>query len=147
MARAVGKLGLLVTDLLHAVSKCALPTSTVFPLALSSSLVSMMNARNQDSRFRCLASLSYLTQPETAATTAHGFKGVGARYCQEAAVSLLSLPRMHALHNHRDNKRISKRCYQQQQLRLPLVPDTTPAATTIRFQQISREGGPTDNSG
>ena len=42
-------------------SKCARPTSTVLPLARSSSLVSMMKARNQLSRFFSLASFSYFS--------------------------------------------------------------------------------------
>ena len=42
-------------------SKCARPTSTVLPLARSSSLVSMMKARNHDSRFFSLASFSYFS--------------------------------------------------------------------------------------
>mmetsp|Transcript_19035 Transcript_19035/g.45980 ORF Transcript_19035/g.45980 Transcript_19035/m.45980 type:complete len:219 (-) Transcript_19035:8-664(-) len=46
---------------LTTVSKCAFPTSTVFPFALSSSFVSMMNARNHDSRFNSLASRSYFS--------------------------------------------------------------------------------------
>ena len=36
-------------------------TSTVFPLALSSSLVSMIKARNHESRFFSLASRSYFS--------------------------------------------------------------------------------------
>ena len=45
--------------LFFSVSKCARPTSTVLPLALSSSLVSMMYAMYQDSRFLSFASASY----------------------------------------------------------------------------------------
>ncbi len=44
-----------------AVSKYALPTSTVMPLTRSSSLVSMMYAMYQDSRFLSLASRSYFS--------------------------------------------------------------------------------------
>ena len=44
---------------LRSVEKCALPTSTVFPLARSSSLVSIIKAKNHESRFRSFASFSY----------------------------------------------------------------------------------------
>ena len=44
---------------LFSVTKCARPHSTVFPLALSSSEVSMIYAIHQLSRFFCFASFSY----------------------------------------------------------------------------------------